>query len=131
MFEITIVVTFAAAHALRGHGGKCENVHGHNYRVEVTLQGEQLDSTGLLVDFADLKAWLRAITDRFDHRTLNDVPPFHEINPSAENIARYFYQEMARHLAASTLATKARVACVKIWETDTAAAAYRPAQGGT
>ena len=122
MYEVSVDETFAAGHALRAYHGKCENVHGHNYRVRVTLQGEQLDSAGLLVDFVELKRVLRAIIDRLDHTFLNDIPPFDELNPSAENMARYFYDEMVQGLGAGNAA---RVAEVKIWETDTATAAYR------
>jgi 6-pyruvoyltetrahydropterin/6-carboxytetrahydropterin synthase len=122
MYEVTVDETFAAGHALRGYHGKCENVHGHNYRVRVTLQGEQLDSAGLLVDFVELKRVLRAIIDRLDHTFLNDVPPFDKLNPSAENMARYFYDEMVQGLGSGNAAG---VAEVKIWETDTATAAYR------
>jgi 6-pyruvoyltetrahydropterin/6-carboxytetrahydropterin synthase len=122
MFEVSVEETFAAGHALRGYRGKCENVHGHNYRVRVAIQGEQLDSAGLLVDFVELKRVLRAIIERLDHTFLNDVPPFDKLNPSAENMARYFYEEMAQGLAGGNTI---RVAEVKIWETDTATATYR------
>jgi 6-pyruvoyltetrahydropterin/6-carboxytetrahydropterin synthase len=121
MFEVTVEETFAAGHALRNYKGKCENVHGHNYRVRVTLQGERLDQAGLLVDFGDVKRVLRAIIERLDHVFLNDVPPFDTVNPSAENMARYFYEEMSGGLENGS----ARVAEVKIWETDTATASYR------
>ena len=122
MFEVSVEETFAAGHALRGYRGKCENVHGHNYRVRVAIQGEQLDSAGLLVDFVELKRVLRAIIERLDHTFLNDVPPFDKLNPSAENMARYFHEEMAQGLAGGNTI---RVAEVKIWETDTATATYR------
>jgi 6-pyruvoyltetrahydropterin/6-carboxytetrahydropterin synthase len=100
-------------------------VHGHNYRVRVLIEGEELDTAGLLVDFSDLKRILRAIIERLDHTFLNDVPPFNEINPSAENMARYFYQELARELPGGARPKPVRVAEVKIWETDTATATYR------
>jgi queuosine biosynthesis protein QueD len=73
MFEVSVDHTFAAGHALRNYKGKCENVHGHNYKVRVTIAGNQLDSTGLLVDFADLRAAIKAVVDRLDHRFLNDA----------------------------------------------------------
>ena len=76
MFEVTIEETFAAGHALRNYRGKCENVHGHNYRCQVTLQGAELDSIGLLVDFVELKKVVHAVLDRMDHQWLNDFPPF-------------------------------------------------------
>lgn len=125
MFEVSVEETFAAGHALRGYHGKCENVHGHNYRVRVLVAGEALDAAGLLVDFVDLKQILRAIIERLDHRFLNDVPPFDELNPSAENMAQYFHQEMSRGLAGAARANAVRIAEVKIWETDTATATYR------
>jgi 6-pyruvoyltetrahydropterin/6-carboxytetrahydropterin synthase len=122
MFEITVEETFAAGHALRNYHGKCENVHGHNYRVEVTLAGTELDSAGLLLDFVEVKKALNAVVDRLDHRYLNDLPPFDELNPSAENMARYIYEELAKGLPPG----RATVSAVKLWETDTASATYRP-----
>lgn len=123
MFEVTIEETFAAGHALRNYHGKCENVHGHNYRCQVTLEGQQLDSIGLLVDFVELKRVVHSVLDRMDHQWLNEFPPFDAINPSAENMARYIYQEVH-----AGLQTKAGVciASVKLWETDTCSAMYRP-----
>ncbi len=105
--------------------GKCENVHGHNYRVRVTIAGEQLDSIGLLVDFADLKRIVRDIVERLDHQFLNEIAPFDALNPSAENMARYFSEELSQAVAAARW-TGVRVARVKLWETDTAWATYRP-----
>lgn len=126
MFEITVEESFAAAHALRGYRGKCENLHGHNYRVQVTLEGETLDETGLLVDFAELKKMLHDVIERLDHRNLNEVPPFDAVNPSAENMARYVYDELRRRLEQTGRDVRVRVARVRIWETETSAAAYRP-----
>lgn len=129
MFEVSVEETFAAGHALRNYRGKCENVHGHNYRVRIAIEGERLDSTGLLVDFVEMKRLLRAIIERLDHTFLNDVPPFDRLNPSAENMARYFYDEMTQGLAAAPRENSVRIAEVKIWETDTATATYREARG--
>lgn len=126
MFEVSVEETFAAGHALRGYHGKCENVHGHNYRVRVVLEGERLDSAGLLIDFVVLKKLLRDLIDKLDHRFLNEVPPFDTLNPSAENMARYFYEELAASLTALRLETPVRLARIKLWETDTATATYRP-----
>ena len=125
MFEVTVEETFAAGHALRNYHGKCENVHGHNYKVRASLEGEQLDQAGLLVDFNDVKRVLNQIIDRVDHKFLNDVAPFDTLNPSAENMARWFYLEMEKGLAAAPAKTDARLAEVRIWETDTSVAAYR------
>ncbi len=125
MFEVSVEESFAAGHALRGYHGKCENVHGHNYRVRITVTGERLDSIGLLVDFTEVKRALRAAIEKLDHQFLNDVPPFDKLNPSAENMARYFYDELAAGLSAGVRENAIRVAEVKIWETDTATASYR------
>ncbi len=126
MFEVTIEETFAAGHALRNYHGKCENVHGHNYRVRVLVAGDALDATGLLVDFVDLKQILRAIIEKLDHQFLNEVPPFDKLNPSAENMAQYFHQEMTRGLNGAPRPNSVHISEVKIWETDTATATYRP-----
>lgn len=121
MFEVTVVASFAAAHFLRDYKGKCENLHGHNYRVEVTCQGGELDKTGMLVDFVDLKKALREVVDRLDHRHLNETPPFDVWNPSAEYIALYFYQEIEK-----IVGPDGKLDRVKVWETDTCHATYRP-----
>jgi 6-pyruvoyltetrahydropterin/6-carboxytetrahydropterin synthase len=122
MFEVSVEQTFAAGHALRNYKGKCENVHGHNYRVLVTMRGEQLDSIGLLVDFVDVKKLINRVVDRLDHQFINDLAPFDILNPSAENMAKYFYDEISAGLGSSQV----RVGEVKIWETDTSSATYRP-----
>src|ERR1022692_3427485 len=96
MFQVSVEETFSAGHALRGYKGKCENVHGHNYKVRVTLVGPHLDSIGLLYDFTHLKRVIREIVGGVDHRFLNDLAPFDTINPSAENVAKYFYEETTR-----------------------------------
>jgi 6-pyruvoyltetrahydropterin/6-carboxytetrahydropterin synthase len=126
MFEVSVEQTFAAAHALRGYQGKCENVHGHNYRVRVTIEGERLDATGLLVDFVEIKRLMRRTIDYLDHRFINDLPPFDTLNPTAENMARYFYEEMDQALRAGAADVPARVKEVTVWETETSLATYRP-----
>lgn len=122
MYEVTVEDTFAAGHALRGYKGKCENVHGHNYRVQVTVEGAELDSTGLLVDFVELKRVMRDVIARLDHQFVNDLEPFTVINPSAENMAKYFYDHIAGSLRPET---PLRISQVKLWETDTSSATYR------
>ena len=124
MFEIAVEESFAAGHALRGYKGKCENVHGHNYKVRVTLRGAKLDSTGLLCDFADLRQIIARIIKTLDHKFLNDIAPFDQINPSAENLAKYFYDESARQVG---VRDGLELAEVKVWETDTTTATYRGA----
>jgi 6-pyruvoyltetrahydropterin/6-carboxytetrahydropterin synthase len=119
MFEICVEHTFAAGHALRNYRGKCENVHGHNYRVQVGIEGPELDQTGLLYDFSDLKQRLRRTTEYLDHQFINDLKPFDEVNPSAENIAKFICEEVQKGMPTA-------IAYVKVWETDTSFAIYRP-----
>jgi 6-pyruvoyltetrahydropterin/6-carboxytetrahydropterin synthase len=124
MFEVSVEQTFAAGHALRNYKGKCKNVHGHNFRVQVVIEGERLDHAGMLVDFTDVKQHMRGIIARLDHVFLNDIEPFTLKNPSAEHIAEYFYEEMAAAL--SQTAVPVRIREVKVWETDIQSATYRP-----
>jgi 6-pyruvoyltetrahydropterin/6-carboxytetrahydropterin synthase len=124
MFEVCVEQTFAAGHALRNYKGKCENVHGHNFRVQVKIDGERLDDTGMLVDFIDVKNLMRGVIDRLDHQFLNEIPPFDVKNPSAENIAEYFHDRMTTGLA--TAPVPVRVREVTVWETDIQSATYRP-----
>jgi|SRR5580693_5177429 6-pyruvoyltetrahydropterin/6-carboxytetrahydropterin synthase len=125
MFQVSVEETFSSGHALRGYRGKCENVHGHNYRVRVTVEGPQLDSIGLLCDFTEVKRVLREIIRGLDHQFINDLEAFRTVNPSAENLAKYFYDEVTRQLTAA-LPAGARVTDTIVWETDTASAQYRP-----
>lgn len=122
MFEISVEHTFAAGHALRNYKGKCENIHGHNYRVRVTVEGEKLNGAGLLVDFSDLKAGIRNLVERLDHQFLNDLEPFDELNPSAENLAKYLSDGLGEQLGSQAV----RLQAVTVWETDTSSATYRP-----
>ncbi|MDP2734975.1 MAG: 6-carboxytetrahydropterin synthase QueD [bacterium] len=126
MFLVSVEESFAAGHALRGYRGKCENVHGHNYKIRVTLEGSDLNAIGLLYDFKDLKEAIQCSIRKLDHRFMNDVPPFDAINPSAENLAKYFYEEVTRLLADGTTRPQApcRVRAVTVWETDTTTATY-------
>ena len=121
MFEVSVQQTFAAAHFLRGYQGKCANLHGHNYRVEVTVEGEKLNHIGLLTDFVEVKRAMKGLIDRLDHTNLNETPPFDVENPSAENIAYYFAVEVQKELEEGV-----RIARVTVWETDTSIAVYRP-----
>jgi 6-pyruvoyltetrahydropterin/6-carboxytetrahydropterin synthase len=123
MFEVSVEHTFAAGHALRNYRGKCENVHGHNYKVQVIVRGERLDKTGMLADFVELKRLLRAISEPLDHVFLNDIEPFNELNPSAENIAWYICEKLQEALKQEN---PVEVAEVKVWETDIQSATYRP-----
>jgi 6-pyruvoyltetrahydropterin/6-carboxytetrahydropterin synthase len=123
MFEVTVEAGFSSGHYLRNYHGKCENPHGHNYRVLVTLAGAELDETGLLLDFKLLKNLLKPVVDYLDHRMINDLAPFTELNPSAENLARYFYDETSRQLQALT-AGRVQVKDCTVFETDTSFARY-------
>ena len=123
MYEVTVEAGFSSGHYLRNYQGKCENPHGHNYKVRVTLAGRELDTSGLLLDFKLLKQVLRPVIDRIDHQMLNDLEPFIALNPSAENIARFFYDETNQQLAEMT-SGRVRVKDCTIWETDTTTATY-------
>ena len=122
MYEITVEKHFDAAHYLRGYQGKCESLHGHRYRVVVKVGAAKLDDVGLAYDFTDLKRHLQGILDRYDHTCLNDVPPFDEINPSAENIAAAIYNELKAMLSADPVTLTA----VEAWESPEQGVAYRP-----
>ena len=123
MFEVTIEAGFSSGHYLRNYQGKCEKPHGHNYRVLVTLAGAELDQAGLLLDFKILKTLLKPVVDYLDHKMINDLPPFTEINPSAENLARYFYDQTSRQLQALTSGRVSVKDCT-VFETDTSFARY-------
>ena len=123
MFEVTVEETFSSGHYLRNYKGKCENPHGHNYKVLVTLQGRELDKAGLLLDFKDLKQVMRAVVGKLDHQMINDIPPFTEVNPSAENLAKYFYEECNTGLKTVTNG-RVSVKAVTMFETDTTNATY-------
>ena len=122
MFQVSVEESFSAGHALRGYKGKCENPHGHNYKVRVTLEGPALDSVGLLYDFVHLKQIIHQVIHAVDHKFLNDLPPFDMINPSAENIAKYLYDEAAKQMRQQP--NGARIASITVWETDQTAATY-------
>ena len=124
MFEISVDENFAAGHYLRGYKGKCENQHGHNYRVRVTMEGRELDSTGLLYDFVHLKQVIQTVIRTLDHKNLNDFAPFDKLNPSAENIAKYIYDETAKQMRKSP--NGAVISEITVWETNTSAATFKP-----
>ncbi len=123
MYEVTVEAGFSSGHYLRNYHGRCENPHGHNYKVRVTLVGPALDATGLLLDFKMLKQVMRPVIDRIDHQMLNDLEPFTTLNPSAENLAHYFWEQTNEQLAEMT-AGRVRVKDCTIWETDTTSATF-------
>ena len=124
MFEVTVEAGFSSGHYLRNYYGKCENPHGHNYKVFVTLIGEQLDEAGMLLDFKLLKQVMRPTVDYLDHKMINDLEPFvSELNPSAENLARYFFQQTSTQLHEMTQG-RVRIKDCTVYETDTSFARY-------
>ena len=124
MYEVSVEETFAAAHNLRNYKGKCENLHGHNYKVRVVVAGKELDSVGLVFDFVQLKQVIQGVIRSLDHKYLNELPPFDKLNPSAENLARHIYDEATRQLPQAP--NGAGIASITVWETETTAATYRP-----
>ncbi len=123
MFEVTVDAGFSSGHYLRNYRGKCENPHGHNYKVKVTLRGRELDHSGLLLDFKELKNVLRPVVEYLDHKMINDLEPFTVVNPSAENLAKYFFDETNRQLSGMT-GGRVQVKDCTIFETDTSSATY-------
>ena len=120
MYELKIVTQFAAAHRLENFNGKCEALHGHNWKVEVFLAGERLDEAGLLVDFGVIKARTNALLEEVDHKYLNELEAFREQNPSSENLARYLFERLSTTLSRDGV----RVSRVNVWESDTSCASY-------
>ncbi len=126
MFRIFKDFTFAAGHAIRGHQGGCENLHGHNYRVRIHLQSETLDELGMVLDFADLKAIAAEILEPFDHRVINDIPPFDEVNTTAELFSEYVFREAAARVAKRGGGREVAVTRVEVWENETSCAIFEP-----
>ena len=121
MYEVMIEEEFSAAHALRGYRGKCENMHGHNWKVEVYVRGERLDEVGMLVDFKELKAATRRVMAYLDHQNLNELKPFElELNPSSEHIAGFILHQVAEQIDDD----RVNVYKVRVWETPSTSATY-------
>lgn len=127
MYLLTVEDHFASAHQLRGYKGKCENIHGHNWRVVLNVRGERLNDIGLLIDFNDLKAVLKKVTGYLDHKNLNEVEPFDKVNPSSENIAEYIAIEVQRGL--NDINRDVYVESVTVWESETSRCTYSPHNG--
>jgi 6-pyruvoyltetrahydropterin/6-carboxytetrahydropterin synthase len=121
MFIVSVQAHYDSAHFLRNYKGKCERLHGHRYVVELALATDELDRSGIAFDFVDIKRNLRELADHLDHNNLNDLPPFDEIEPSAENQAKYFYDEMKRRLPAGM---GGAIVYARVWETPTQWAQY-------
>ncbi len=120
MYELSIEVGFAAAHQLRGYRGKCENLHGHNWRVQISVAAERLNEIDIAIDFHDLKRIAQEIVAPLDHALLNDVFPFTEKNPSSENIAKWIFDSLKKKINNGNL----RTAAVTVWESENASASY-------
>ncbi len=123
VFEISKDYLFSAAHQIRFHGGKCERLHGHNWRIRVHVRAGQLNKIGMVIDFADLQRLVAEIGVRFDHRNVNEIPPFDELNTTAELIARFFHDEVAARLLASE-GGRVTVSKVEVWENEGSLATY-------
>lgn len=121
-FEVMIERNFSSAHQLRGYKGKCENLHGHNYKIEIYARGSELDNIGLLVDFGELKDAADEVVAYLDHRNINELPPFdEELNPSAENLARYILERVASRVGDE----RVQIYKVRCFETPTSVATYQ------
>jgi 6-pyruvoyltetrahydropterin/6-carboxytetrahydropterin synthase len=118
---VSVQAHYDSAHFLRNYHGKCERLHGHRYVVEVALAAEELNQAGIAYDFVDVKRQLRELADRLDHNNLNELEPFTVLEPSAENQARYFYDELKRTLPAEM---GGAVLYVRVWETPSQYAQY-------
>ncbi len=121
MYTISVYDYFSSAHQLRGYKGKCEELHGHNWKVEVKISGRKLDDIGLLVDFTVVKEILKKNLDELDHKFLNQVPPFDTMNPSSENLARHLFEKISPALPEGTSLT-----AVSVWESERSKATYYP-----
>jgi len=119
MFEISVSQDFAAAHRLNDYPGQCSNVHGHTWKVELKICSEELNDSGMVMDFREVKAVLAKILDRYDHCFLNEISPFDRINPTAENIAREIYNEFR------SASTTTNLIMVRVWESPNCCAVYR------
>ncbi|MFZ5800578.1 MAG: 6-carboxytetrahydropterin synthase QueD [Candidatus Omnitrophota bacterium] len=118
MYSIKIEATFSAAHNLRGYKGKCEALHGHNWKIEAVVKQASLDKTGMVMDFRRLKKELKRVIERLDHRYLNRLKPFDRINPTSENLSRFIYEELKKKVSP--------LYSVTVWESERANASYMP-----
>ncbi len=120
MYELKIISQFAAAHQLSGFKGGCENLHGHNWKVEVYVSGNELEENGLLIDFKIIKEKTKRLLGELDHKFLNELGPFKKVNPSSENIARHIFKSLSREINNGNIT----VSKVTTWESDSACASY-------
>jgi 6-pyruvoyltetrahydropterin/6-carboxytetrahydropterin synthase len=127
MYTVSVQAHYDAAHFLRHYKGKCERLHGHRYVVEAALQTEELNEAGIAFDFVDLKRELRDLAEQLDHYNLNDLPPFQEVETSAENQARWFFDELSKRLPVELARG---LLYTRVWETPTQWAQYGPSAAG-
>ncbi len=120
MFELMAESHFDAAHNLRNYKGKCEKLHGHNWKVQVFLKGDTLNETGMVMDFGKIREKIKKIMQKLDHNYLNTIPPFNKINPTSENIAKYIYEKMCSTINAK----ECSISRVTVWETEKTCASY-------
>lgn len=120
MYEVTIKKMFSAAHRLREVGGSCEKLHGHNFTVEVSVQAPDLNEEGLLVDFRDLKRRTNEILDLLDHRCLNELPEFKNLNPSSEHIAKFIHDRLKEKIGNAL-----SISAITVWESQDAKVTYK------
>lgn len=120
MYEVSVTSTFSGAHFLKGYQGKCEELHGHNWKIEATAEAKNLDKTGLSIDFKKLKENLSTVLKGLDHTCLNELTYFNQNNPSAENIAKFIYEKLAK-LVNNKIA---RLKKISVWETENSCASY-------
>ncbi len=118
MYEVSVLLEFSAAHLLRNYKGRCENLHGHNWKVEIRVSSKEPDKQGMVVDFKELKKRSAAVLDELDHTNLNDVEYFKKVNPTSENIAKYIYDRVK--------VQGLKIKAVTVWESDTSSATYTP-----
>ena len=119
MYKICKDFLFSAGHFIRGHTGGCENLHGHNYRVRVCVRSEGLDELGMVMDFADLKSLTEEVVGKFDHRVINEIPPFDVRNTTAELFAEFVFEELSGQLPEPV-----GLDSIEVWENDTSCAVY-------
>jgi 6-pyruvoyltetrahydropterin/6-carboxytetrahydropterin synthase len=120
MYQITIETHFSSAHRLRQYDGECERLHGHNWKVQISVASEVINDIGMVMDFKDLKGAVKPLIGKLDHHYLNEIPPFTEINPTTENIAKYLFDEFSKVINTDLI----KVTKVEIWESLTCSASY-------
>ena len=120
MYKLVVKKEFSSAHVLHGHPGDCKRMHGHNWIVEAKVEGKNINKIGMVIDFKDIKNILSDIISKLDHRYLNDIEPFIDNNPTAENISKYIYKELSKNINTDNI----KVSEIKLWETNNSAVIY-------